>query len=184
MDKQYRLALVILLIPLITLSASTLTYLLGYNPEISPFGTPIEPPIDTKKTNLINEGVPKFEFQPGPVYFVYSDSYEDDELSEKQYEIARSAKITLSRGGHMLLRMVIYNNKDTFDAAWALRSTYPGVICLYDENTVLSKNIIDRPGDPYDSPSIVVVDSFSLLIWEFQNELTFNDIFEEVKEIL
>jgi len=55
---------------------------------------------------------------------------------------------------------------------------------LYDENDVFSKNINDRLGDPYISKSMFIVDSFSLLIWEFQKELTFNDIFEEVKEIL
>ena len=80
--------------------------------------------------------------------------------------------------------MVIYKNKDTFNDASALRSKYPGVIFLYDENDVFSKNINDRLGDPYVSKSMFIVDSFSLLIWEFQKELTFNDIFEEVKEIL
>ena len=184
MDKQYRLALVILLIPLITLTASTLTYFLGYKPEIKTVGTPIEPKIETKNTNLINEDGTKFEFQPGKFYFVYFDSFEDEELSEKKYEIARSSKITLRREGHRLLRMVIYKNKETFDAASVLRSKYPGVIFLYDENDAFSNNINDRLGDPYNSHSIFVVDSFALLIWEFQNELTFNDIFEEVKEIL
>ena len=58
------------------------------------------------------------------------------------------------------------------------------MIFLYDENDVFSKNISDRLGDPYISKSMFIVDSFALLIWEFQKELTFNDIFEEVKEIL
>ena len=184
MDKQYRLAVIILLIPLITLTASTLTYFLGYKPEINTVGTPIEPKIETKNTNLINEDGAKFEFMPGKFYFVYFDNFEDEELSEKKYEIARSSKITLRREGHRILRMVIYKNKDTFNDASALRSRYPGVIFLYDENDVFSKNISDRLGDPYISKSMFIVDSFALLIWEFQKELTFNDIFEEVKEIL
>ena len=184
MDKQYRLAGRILLIPLIRLTSSTLTYFLGYKPEINTVGTPIEPKIETKNTNLIKEDGTKFEFMPGKFYFVYFDNFEDEELSEKKYEIARSSKITLRREGHRLLRMVIYKNKDTFNDALALRSKYPGVIFLYDENDVFSKNINDRLEDPYSSKSMFVVDSFALLIWEFQKELTFNDIFEEVKEIL
>ena len=100
MDKQYRLAVIILLIPLITLTASTLTYFLGYKPEINTVGTPIEPKIETKNTNLIKEDGTKFEFMPGKFYFVYFDNFEDEELSEKKYEIARSSKITLRREGH------------------------------------------------------------------------------------
>ncbi len=184
MDKQYRLALIILLIPLITLTASTLTYFLGYKPEINTVGTPVEPKIETKNTNLLNEDGTKFEFVPGKFYFVYFDDFKDEKLSEKKYEIARSSKITLRREGHRLLRMVVYKNKETFNNASSLRSKYPGVIFLYDDNDLFSKNVSDRLGNPYDSKSIFVVDSFALLIWEFQNELTFNDIFEEVKEIL
>ena len=55
MDRQYRLALLIILIPLITLAASTLTYYFGYKPsEINANGTPIEPKIQTQNLNLID----------------------------------------------------------------------------------------------------------------------------------
>ena len=46
MDRQYRLALMILLIPLLTLTASTLTYFFGYKPTINTKGIPIEPKIE------------------------------------------------------------------------------------------------------------------------------------------
>ena len=61
MDRQYRLALLIILIPLITLAASTLTYYFGYKPsEINANGTPIEPKIQTQNLNLIDEDGKKF----------------------------------------------------------------------------------------------------------------------------
>ena len=66
MDRQYRLALLIILIPLITLAASTLTYYFGYKPsEINANGTPIEPKIQTQNLNLIDEDGKKFKFVPG-----------------------------------------------------------------------------------------------------------------------
>ena len=184
MDRQYRLALLILLIPLITLTASTLTYFLGYKPTINTMGTPIEPKIETKNIALTSEDGSKFEFVPGKFYFVYFDNFEDVELSAKKYEIARSSKLTLRREGHRLLRIVVYKNKEMFEKAKSLRSEYPGVVFLYDEGDLFNKNISDRLEDPYSSNSLFIVDSFALVIWEFQDDLTFNDIFEEVKEIL
>ena len=52
MDKQYRLALLILLIPLITLVASTLTFYLGYKPSaINANGNHLAPKIESEKLN-------------------------------------------------------------------------------------------------------------------------------------
>ena len=84
MDKQYRLAAIILLIPLLTLTASTLTYFLGYKPTINTVGMPIEPKIETKNINLLGEDGTKFEFIPGKFYFVYFDDFKDEEFSEKK----------------------------------------------------------------------------------------------------
>jgi hypothetical protein len=184
MDKQYRLAAIILLIPIITLTASTLTYFLGYKPSINTVGIPIEPKIETKNINLINEDGTNFKFTPGKFYFVYFDNFEDKKLSEKKYEIARSSKLTLRREGHRLLRIVVYKDKMIFNKAESLRSEYPGVIFLYDKDDLFNQTITERLGNPYTSNSMFIVDSFALVIWEFQKDLTFNDIFEEVKEIL
>ena len=79
---------------------------------------------------------------------------------------------------------MVYKNKEMFEKAKSLRSEYPGVVFLYDEGDLFNKNISDRLEDPYSSNSLFIVDSFALVIWEFQDDLTFNDIFEEVKEIL
>ena len=83
MDRQYRLALLILLIPLITLAASTLTYYLGYKPtEINANGMPIKPQIETKNLNLIEENGNIFIFEPGKWYFVYLKFHPSAELDK------------------------------------------------------------------------------------------------------
>ena len=61
MDRQYRLALLILLIPLITLAASTLTYYLGYKPtEINANGMPIKPQIEEMIAEDLSTDIIKF----------------------------------------------------------------------------------------------------------------------------
>ena len=184
MDRQYRLALMILLIPLLTLTASTLTYFFGYKPTINTKGMPIEPKIEISDINLRTEGGEKFEFTPGKFYFVYFDDFNDLELSKEKYDVARSSKLTLRREGHRLLRIVVYNDKDQFESAESLRANYPGVIYLYDKGDLLKNKTESRLQNPYLSNSLFLVDSFALLIWEFQSELTFSDVFEEVKQIL
>ena len=184
MDRQYRLALMILLIPLLTLTASTLTYFLGYKPTIYTKGMPIEPKIEISDINLITEDGDKFQFTPGKFYFVYFDNFNDLELSKEKYDVARSSKLTLRREGHRLLRIVVYNDKEQFAIAEELRADYPGVIYLYDKDDLFKNKTEGRLQDPYASNSLLLVDSFALLIWEFQSELTFNDVFEEVKQIL
>ena len=184
MDRQYRLALIILLIPLLTLTTSTLTYFLGYKPEIYTKGIPIEPKIEITDISLIKEDGDKFQFTPGKFYFVYFDNFNNLELSKDIYDVARSSKLTLRREGHRLLRMVVYKDKDKFEGAKELRTSYPGVIYLYDKDDLFKNHTEGRIQDPYTSNSLLLVDSFSLLIWEFQSDLTFNEIFEEVKQIL
>ena len=122
MDRQYRLALMILLIPLLTLTASTLTYFLGYKPTINTKGMPIEPKIEISDINLITEDGDKFP--PGKFYFVYFDNFNDLELSKEKYDVARSSKLTLRREGHRLLRIVVYNDKEQFAIAEELRADY------------------------------------------------------------
>ena len=184
MDRQYRLALMILLIPLLTLTASTLTYFFGYKPKINTKGIPIEPKIEISDINLITENGDEFQFTPGKFYFVYFDNFNDLELSKEKYNVARSSKLTLRREGHRLLRIVVYNDKDQFNSAEELRANYPGVIYLYDKGNLFKNKTEGRLQDPYVSNSLLLVDSFALLVWEFQSELTFNDVFEEIKQIL
>ena len=80
--------------------------------------------------------------------------------------------------------MVVYKDKEMFSKATNLRSKYPGVIFLFDDGNLFNQKITSQLNDPYTSNSMFIVDSFALVIWEFNSDLTFNDIFEEVKEIL
>ena len=185
MDRQYRLALLILLIPLITLAASTLTYYLGYKPtEINANGMPIKPQIETKNLNLIEENGNKFIFEPGKWYFVYFDDFNNEEFSLDRYTIARSSKATLRRESHRLRRLVIYKDKEMFNQAENLRAKFPEVIFLYDEDNLFKKSISENLSDPYMSKSMFLVDSFALVVWEFNVNLSFSDIFEDLETLL
>ena len=185
MDRQYRLALLILLIPLITLAASTLTYYLGYKPtEINANGMPIKPQIETKNLNLIEENGNKFIFEPGKWYFVYFDDFNNEEFSLDRYTIARSSKATLRRESHRLRRLVIYKDKEIFNQAENLRAKFPEVIFLYDEDNLFKKSISENLSDPYMSKSMFLVDSFALVVWEFNVNLSFSDIFEDLEKLL
>tara|TARA_B000000565_G_scaffold222633_1_gene177665 strand:+ start:991 stop:1566 length:576 start_codon:yes stop_codon:yes gene_type:complete len=185
MDRQYRLALLILLIPLITLAASTLTYYLGYKPtEINANGMPIKPQIETKNLNLVEENGNKFIFEPGKWYFVYFDDFNNEEFSLDRYTIARSSKATLRRESHRLRRLVIYKDKEMFNQAENLRAKFPEVIFLYDEDNLFKKSISENLSDPYMSKSMFLVDSFALVVWEFNVNLSFSDIFEDLEKLL
>tara|TARA_B100000686_G_C16729245_1_gene939617 strand:+ start:519 stop:1094 length:576 start_codon:yes stop_codon:yes gene_type:complete len=185
MDRQYRLALLILLIPLITLAASTLTYYLGYKPtEINANGMPIKPQIETKNLNLIEENGNKFIFEPGKWYFVYFDDFNNEEFSLDRYTIARSSKATLRRESHRLRRLVVYKDKEMFNQAENLRAKFPEVIFLYDEDNLFKKSISENLSDPYMSKSMFLVDSFALVVWEFNVSLSFSDIFEDLEKLL
>ena len=185
MDRQYRLALLILLIPLITLAASTLTYYLGYKPtEINANGMQIKPQIETKNLNLIEENGNKFIFEPGKWYFVYFDDFNNEEFSLDRYIIARSSKATLRRESHRLRRLVIYKDKEMFNQAENLRAKFPEVIFLYDEDNLFKKSISENLSDPYMSKSMFLVDSFALVVWEFNVNLSFSDIFEDLEKLL
>tara|TARA_X000000368_G_scaffold315943_1_gene253308 strand:+ start:569 stop:1144 length:576 start_codon:yes stop_codon:yes gene_type:complete len=185
MDKQYRLALLILLIPLITLVASTLTFYLGYKPsEINANGNPLEPKIDTTNLNLIKNSGEQFIFEPGKWYFVYFDDFDNEEFSLDRYTIARSSKATLRRESHRLRRLVIYKDIEKFNKAESLRAKFPEVIFLYDKDNLFKQRISENLSDPYISKSMFLVDSFALVVWEFNVSLSFSDIFEDLEILL
>ena len=185
MDKQYRLALLILLIPLITLVASTLTFYLGYKPSaINANGNPLDPKIETTNLNLIEKSGEQFIFEPGKWYFVYFDDFDDEELSLDRYTIARSSKATLRRESHRLRRLVIYKDIEKFNKAESLRAKFPEVIFLYDKDNLFKQRISENLSDPYISKSMFLVDSFALVVWEFNVSLSFSDIFEDLEILL
>ena len=185
MDKQYRLALLILLIPLITLVASTLTFYLGYKPSaINANGNPLDPKIETTNLNLIEKSGEQFIFEPGKWYFVYFDNFDDEELSLDRYKIARSSKATLRRESHRLRRLVIYKDIEKFNKAESLRAKFPEVIFLYDKDNLFKQRMSENLSDPYVSKSMFLVDSFALVVWEFNISLSFSDIFEDLETLL
>ena len=185
MDKQYRLALLILLIPLITLVASTLTFYLGYKPSaINANGNPLDPKIETTNLNLIEKSGEQFIFEPGKWYFVYFDNFDDEELSLDRYKIARSSKATLRRESHRLRRLVIYKDIEKFNKAESLRAQFPEVIFLYDKDNLFKQRMSENLSDPYVSKSMFLVDSFALVVWEFNISLSFSDIFEDLETLL
>ena len=185
MDKQYRLALLILLIPLITLVASTLTFYLGYKPSaINANGNPLDPKIETTNLNLIEKSGEQFIFEPGKWYFVYFDDFDDKELSLDRYKIARSSKATLRRESHRLRRLVIYKDIEKFNKAESLRAKFPEVIFLYDKDNLFKQRMSENLSDPYISKSMFLVDSFALVVWEFNVSLSFSDIFEDLETLL
>ena len=185
MDKQYRLALLILLIPLITLVASTLTFYLGYKPSaINANGNPLDPKIETTNLNLIEKSGEQFIFEPGKWYFVYFDDFDDKELSLDRYKIARSSKATLRRESHRLRRLVIYKDIEKFNKAESLRAQFPEVIFLYDEDNLFKQRMSENLSDPYVSKSMFLVDSFALVVWEFNISLPFSDIFEDLETLV
>tara|TARA_B100001029_G_scaffold83148_1_gene68213 strand:+ start:5134 stop:5709 length:576 start_codon:yes stop_codon:yes gene_type:complete len=185
MDKQYRLALLILLIPLITLVASTLTFYLGYKPSaINANGNPLDPKIETTNLNLIEKSGEQFIFEPGKWYFVYFDDFDDEELSLDRYTIARSSKATLRRESHRLRRLVIYKDIEKFNKVESLRAKFPEVIFLYDKDNLFKQRMSENLSDPYVSKSMFLVDSFALVVWEFNVSLSFSDIFEDLETLL
>ena len=185
MDKQYRLALLILLIPLITLVASTLTFYLGYKPSaINANGNPLDPKIETTNLNLIEKSGGQFIFEPGKWYFVYFDDFDNEEFSLDRYTIARSSKATLRRESHRLRRLVIYKDIEKFNKVESLRAKFPEVIFLYDKDNLFKQRMSENLSDPYVSKSMFLVDSFALVVWEFNVSLSFSDIFEDLETLL
>ena len=100
-----------------------------------------------------------------------------------RYTIARSSKATLRRESHRLRRLVIYKDKEMFNQAENLRAKFPEVI-LYDEDNLFKKSISENLSDPYMSKSMFLVDSFALVVWEFNVNLSFSDIFEDLEKLL
>ena len=185
MDKQYRLALLILLIPLLTLVASTLTFYLGYKPSTTNFnGKQLDPQIETTSLNLIEKSGEQFIFETGKWYFVYFDNFDDEELSLDRYKIARSSKATLRRESHRLRRLVIYKDIEKFNKAESLRAQFPEVIFLYDKDNLFKQRMSENLSDPYVSKSMFLIDSFALVVWEFNISLPFSDIFEDLETLL
>ena len=98
MNKGIGLALVILITPLVVITASTLTFYLGYKPtSTSNNGELIVPPLETNLFKLENINGDSFSFRKGKWYLVYFDNFNDLEASEEKLKFAFSINTTLGR---------------------------------------------------------------------------------------
>ena len=184
-NNQKYLALIILLTPLLVISLSTATFYLGYKPTSSNNnGELVIPQIETQNLNLIDAGGNAFNFSTGKWYLVHFDDFQNQTFSLDRYKLATSLKITLPRESHRLRRVVVYKDKELFANALELKEQFPQIIFLYDKNNLFENRISSQLNNPYFSKSMFLIDSFSNVMEEFNVNLTFSEIFEDLKVLL
>ena len=184
-NNQKYLALIILLTPLLVISLSTATFYLGYKPTSSNNnGELVIPQIETQNLNLIDAEGNTFNFSTGKWYLVHFDDFQNKTFSLDRYKLATSLKITLPRESHRLRRVVVYKDKELFANALELKEQYPQIIFLYDKDNMFENRISSQLNNPYFSKSMFLIDSFSNVMEEFNVNLTFSEIFEDLKVLL
>ena len=181
-NNQKYLALIILLTPLLVISLSTATFYLGYKPTSSNNnGELVIPQIETQNLNLIDADGNVFNFSTGKWYLVHFDDFQNKTFSLDRYKLATSLKITLPRESHRLRRVVVYKDKELFANALELKEQFPQIIFLYDKDNMFENRISSQLNNPYFSKSMFLIDSFSNVMEEFNVNLTFSEIFEDLK---
>ena len=184
-NNQKYLALIILLTPLLVISLSTATFYLGYKPTSSNNnGELVIPQIETQNLNLIDVEGNVFNFSTGKWYLVHFDDFQNKTFSLDRYKLATSLKITLPRESHRLRRVVVYKDKELFANALELKEQFPQIIFLYDKDNMFENRISSQLNNPYFSKSMFLIDSFSNVMEEFNVNLTFSEIFEDLKVLL
>ena len=184
-NNQKYLALIILLTPLLVISLSTATFYLGYKPTSSNNnGELVIPQIETQNLNLIDTEGNVFNFSTGKWYLVHFDDFQNKTFSLDRYKLATSLKITLPRESHRLRRVVVYKDRELFANALELKEQFPQIIFLYDKNNLFENRISSQLNNPYFSKSMFLIDSFSNLMEEFNVNLSFSEIFEDLKVLL
>lgn len=185
MKDNRLLAVVILIIPIIVLASSTLTFYLGYKPNATTNnGQLIVPQIATDDLSMSTPDGKPFLFKKGKWYLIYFEDFQNLELSNEKYKMLFSLNTTLGREMNRVKRAVILK-EDVVPGEYAdLQKDYPNVFFLLDKNSVLSKRISEFSNDPFSSKSIFLLDDFSNLMEEFPNNLEFKEIFEDLKTLL
>ena len=184
-NNQKYLALIILLTPLLVIGLSTATFYLGYKPTSSNNnGELVIPQIETQNLNLIDAEGNVFNFSTGKWYLVHFDDFQNKTFSLDRYKLATSLKITLPRESHRLRRVVVYKDKELFANALELKEQFPQIIFLYDKDNMFENRISSQLNNPYLSKSMFLIDSFSNVMEEFNVNLTFSEIFEDLKVLL
>jgi len=185
MKNNRLLALVILIIPIIVLASSTLTFYLGYKPNTTTNnGQLIVPQITTDDLSLSTPDGKPFLFKKGKWYLIYFEDFQNLELSNEKYKMLFSLNTTLGREMNRVKRAVILKEGVVPGEYTDLQKDYPNVFFLLDKNSVLSKRISGFSNDPFSSKSIFLLDDFSNLMEEFPNNLEFKEIFEDLKTLL
>ena len=179
------LALVILIIPIIVLASSTLTFYLGYKPNATTNnGQLIVPQIGTDDLNLSTADGKPFLFKKGKWYLLYFEDFKNLEFSNEKYQMLFSLNTTLGREMNRVKRAVILKEDVVPEEYADLQKNYPNVFFLVDKNSVLSNRISGFSNDPFISKSIFLLDDFSNLMEEFPNNLEFKELFEDLKTLL
>ena len=179
------LALVILIIPIIVLASSTLTFYLGYKPNATTNnGQLTVPQIGTDDLNLSTADGEPFLFKKGKWYLLYFEDFKNLEFSNEKYQMLFSLNTTLGREMNRVKRAVILKEDVVPEEYADLLKNYPNVFFLVDKNSVLSQRISGVSNDPFISKSIFLLDDFSNLMEEFPSNLEFKEIFEDLKTLL
>ena len=105
-------------------------------------------------------------------------------MSESRYKLATSLNVTLGRKMNRLRRVVIYKDEASFENLNELRTKFPRIEFLFDENSQFEKNVSQQLNNPYVSKSLFLMDDFSNVMEEFYLTSTLNEIFEDLKILL
>ncbi len=185
MNKGIGLALVILITPLVVITASTLTFYLGYKPtSTSNNGELIVPPLETNLFKLENINGDSFSFRKGKWYLVYFDNFNDLEASEEKLKFAFSINTTLGRKMNRLKRVVVLREDFNSESINNLSAKFPNVFFVKDIDREFEDLLLNAGMKPFENQSLFLLDDFSFVMEEFNKELDFKEVFEDIKTLL
>ena len=159
MNKGIGLALVILITPLVVITASTLTFYLGYKPtSTSNNGELIVPPLETNLFKLENINGDSFSFRKGKWYLVYFDNFNDLEASEEKLKFAFSINTTLGRKMNRLKRVVVLREDFNSKSINNLSVKFPNVFFVKDIDREFEDLLLNAGMSPFENQSLFLLD--------------------------
>ena len=185
MNKGIGLAIVILITPLVVITASTLTFYLGYKPtSTSNNGELVVPPLETNLFKLKNINGDSFNFRKGKWYLVYFDNFDNLEASEEKLKFTFSINTTLGRKMNRLKRVVVLKEDFNSELINKLSAKFPNVFFVKDIDQEFENLLLNVGKNPFENQSLFLLDDFSFVMEEFNNELDFKEVFEDIKTLL
>ena len=185
MNKGIGLAIVILITPLVVITASTLTFYLGYKPtSTSNNGELVVPPLETNLFKLKNINGDSFNFRKGKWYLVYFDNFDNLEASEEKLKFTFSINTTLGRKMNRLKRVVVLKEDFNSEPINKLSAKFPNVFFVKDIDQEFENLLLNVGKNPFENQSLFLLDDFSFVMEEFNNELDFKEVFEDIKTLL